>query len=150
MLVLVGDGPDRAELERLTDELGLADAVRFTGFRADVGSIYRASDVVTLASANEGTPVSLIEALAAGCAVVTTDVGGASDVVDEGRAGVLVPFGDRRAFADALAELAASPERRRELGEAGRRHVQMRYSVERLLEDVDMLYRSLLAVRERP
>ena len=150
VLVLVGDGPDRAELERLTDELGLADAVRFTGFRADVGSIYRASDVVTLASANEGTPVSLIEALAAGCAVVTTDVGGASDVVDEGRAGVLVPFGDRRAFADALAELAASPERRRELGEAGRRHVQMRYSVERLLEDVDMLYRSLLAVRARP
>jgi glycosyltransferase involved in cell wall biosynthesis len=147
VLVLVGDGPDRAELERLTDELGVADAVCFTGFRADVGSIYCASDVVALSSANEGTPVSLIEALAAGCAVVTTAVGGVSDVVDEGRAGVLVPFGDRRAFADALGELAASPERRRELGEAGRRHVLKRYSVERLLEDVDALYRSLLAVR---
>jgi glycosyltransferase involved in cell wall biosynthesis len=150
VLALVGDGPDRADLERLASELGVADSVRFTGFRADVGSIYLASDVVALSSANEGTPVSLIEALAAGCAVVTTDVGGASDVVDEGRAGLLVPYGDRRAFADALAELAASPERRRELGEAGRRHVLGRYSVERLLEDVDALYRSLLAVRAQP
>jgi glycosyltransferase involved in cell wall biosynthesis len=150
VLVLVGDGPDRSKLERLAGELGIADVVRFTGFRADVGSIYRASDVVALSSANEGTPVSLIEALAAGCPVVTTDVGGASDVVDGGRAGVLVPFGDRRAFADALAELAVSPGRRRELGEAGRRHVRTRYSVERLVEDVDALYRSLLAVRARP
>jgi glycosyltransferase involved in cell wall biosynthesis len=148
VLLLVGDGPDRAALERLAGELGVAEAVRFTGFRADVGSVYRASDVVALSSANEGTPVSLIEALAAGCAVVTTDVGGASDVVDEGRAGVLVPFGDRRAFADALEELAGSPERRRELGEAGQRHVLARYSVERLLDDVDALYRSLLTKRK--
>jgi glycosyltransferase involved in cell wall biosynthesis len=145
--LLLGDGPDRPELETLAAELGIGDAVRFTGFRADVGSIYHASDVVALSSANEGTPVSLIEALAAGCPVVTTDVGGAFDVVDEGRAGVLVPFGDLRAFADALEDLARSPGRRRELGEAGRRHVLARYSVERLLDDVDELYRSLLAAK---
>jgi glycosyltransferase involved in cell wall biosynthesis len=150
VLLLVGDGPNRPELERRARELGVAGAVRFTGFRADVGSIYRAADVVALSSANEGTPVSLIEALAAGCAVVTTDVGGASDVVDEGRAGVLVPFGDLRLYADRVEELARSPERRRELGEAGRRHVLARYSVDRLLDDVDELYRSLLARRKQP
>jgi len=144
VLALVGDGPNRPELERLAHELGVTDAVRFAGFRADVGSVLRASDVVALSSANEGTPVSLIEALAAGCAVVTTDVGGAADVVDDGRAGVLVPPGDLAAFADALEALAHDPARRRALGEAGRRHVVARYSVERLVEDVDELYRSLL------
>jgi glycosyltransferase involved in cell wall biosynthesis len=147
VLVLVGDGPNRSGLERLARELGIAGSVRFTGFRSDVGSIFRACDAVALTSANEGTPVSLIEALAARCAVVTTDVGGAADVVDHGRAGILVPPGDLPAFADVLAELARSPERRRELGEAGARHVLARYSVERLVDDVDELYRSLL--RER-
>jgi glycosyltransferase involved in cell wall biosynthesis len=118
--------------------------VRFAGFRRDVGSVYAASDTVALSSANEGTPVSLIEALAAGCAVVTTDVGGASDVVDGGRVGLLVPAGDMKTFADRLEELAQGPELRRELGEAGREYVLERYSVDRLVDDVDRLYRSLL------
>jgi glycosyltransferase involved in cell wall biosynthesis len=147
VLVLVGDGPNRHELELLTARLGVAEFVRFTGFRGDVGGVFRASDVVALTSANEGTPVSLIEALAAGCAVVTTDVGGAADVVDRGAAGVLVPSGDLEAFADRLEELAHSPERRRTLGEAGRRHVVARYSVDRLVDDIDELYRSLLGSR---
>ena len=150
VLALVGDGPDRPGLERLAAQLGIADTVRFTGFRGDVGSIYRAADVVALTSANEGTPVSLIEALAAGCAVVTTDVGGVADVVDSGRAGILVPAGDLAAFAGALEELAHDPDRRRALGEAGAHHVGTRYSVERLVSDVDELYRSLLAARKRP
>ena len=145
VLLLAGDGPNRPALEALAADLGLDGAVRFTGFRSDVGSVLRASDVVALSSANEGTPVSLIEALAAGRAVVTTDVGGAADVVDDGRAGVLVPAGDLSTFAAAVEELARSPERRHELGEAGRRHVFARYSVERLVDDIDELYRSLLA-----
>ncbi|MBX5489261.1 MAG: glycosyltransferase, partial [Mycolicibacterium hassiacum] len=149
VLALVGDGPNRADLQRLADELGVADAVRFAGFRADVGSVFRACDAVALTSANEGTPVSLIEALAAGCAVVTTDVGGARDVVDDGRAGFLVPAGDLDGFADRLEELAGSPELRRRLGEAGRKHVFARYSVDRLVRDIDTLYRELLRDRDR-
>src|SRR5581483_9878256 len=149
VLALVGDGPNRADVQRLADELGVADAVRFAGFRADVGSVFRACDAVALTSANEGTPVSLIEALAAGCAVVTTDVGGARDVVDDGRAGFLVPAGDLDGFADRLEELAGSPELRRRLGEAGRKHVFARYSVDRLVRDIDTLYRELLRDRDR-
>ena len=118
--------------------------MRFTGFRRDVGSIYRAADVVALSSANEGTPVSLIEALAAGCAVVTTDVGGAADVLDGGRVGFLVPAGDTKAFADRLEDLARESGLRHEFGAAGREHVLTRYSVERLVRDVDRLYRGLL------
>jgi glycosyltransferase involved in cell wall biosynthesis len=149
VLALVGDGPDRPQLEELAAGLGIADSVRFVGFRSDVGSILCASDAIALTSANEGTPVSLIEALAAGCAVVSTAVGGVRDVVDDGRAGLLVPLGDLSAFADRLEELARSPELRRSLGEAGRRYVANRYSVERLVRDIDCLYRSLLADRRR-
>ena len=144
VLALVGDGPNRESLEQLAEELQVGDAVRFTGFRRDVGSIYRASDAVALSSANEGTPVSLIEALAAGCAVVTTDVGGAVDVLDGGRVGLLVPPGDTKAFADRLEELVRQPELRHQFGVAGREHVLARYSVDRLVRDVDRLYRKLL------
>jgi glycosyltransferase involved in cell wall biosynthesis len=144
VLALVGDGPNRDALEHLAQTLGVAEDVRFVGFRRDVGSVYLAADTVALSSANEGTPVSLIEALAAGRAVVTTDVGGASDVVDGGRVGLLVPAGDMKAFADQLEELAQQPGLRRELGEAGRDYVLERYSVDRLVADVDRLYRSLL------
>jgi glycosyltransferase involved in cell wall biosynthesis len=142
VLVLVGNGPNRDGLQHLAEQLGIADAVRFTGFRRDVGSVYAASDAVALSSANEGTPVTLIEALAAGRAVVTTDVGGASDVVDRGRVGLLVPAGDTKAFADRLEELARRPELRRELGEAGREHLLARSSVDRLLRELVSLHRS--------
>jgi glycosyltransferase involved in cell wall biosynthesis len=144
VLALVGDGPNRTELHRLAEQLGIAEAVRFSGFRRDVGSVYAASDAVALSSANEGTPVSLIEALAAGCAVVSTNVGGALDVLDHGRVGLLVPAGDTGAFADRLEELVRQPELRRELGAAGREHVLARYSVDRLVNEIDRLYRSLL------
>jgi glycosyltransferase involved in cell wall biosynthesis len=149
VLALVGDGPNREGLRRLAEQLGIAEFVRFTGFRRDVGSVYAASDAVALSSANEGTPVSLIEALAAGCPVVTTDVGGALDVVDHGRVGFLVPAGDTEAFADRLEELVRRPELRRELGAAGREHVLARYSVDRLVRDIDHLYRSLLGLAPR-
>ena len=106
---------------------------------------YAAFDALILPSANEGTPVSAIEALAGGRPVVATDVGGVPDVVRDGVDGFLVEPGDVDALADRLAELAADPELRRRMGEAGSASVRERYSVERLLDDVDRLYRSLLA-----
>jgi glycosyltransferase involved in cell wall biosynthesis len=147
-LVLVGDGPLRRSLEELAAELGVADACRFVGYREDVGPLYAAADAVVLTSANEGTPVSVIEGQAAGLPAVSTDVGGVRDVVEDGRTGFLVPPGDVSAVASRLAELAADPLLRRELGEAGRRRVRDRYSVPRLVDDVDCLYRSLLEVKQ--
>jgi glycosyltransferase involved in cell wall biosynthesis len=145
-LVLVGGGPLRAQLEALTAELGVHDRCHFIGYLEDVAPMYAALDAVALTSANEGTPVSIIEALAAGKAVVATDVGGVSDVVEDERSGLLVEAGDVDAIAGALSRLATAPALRSELGERGRARVVTRYSVPRLIEDVDRLYRSLLAV----
>ncbi len=147
-LVLVGDGPLRGSLEQLAAELRVADACRFVGYREDVGPLYAAADAVVLTSANEGTPVSVIEGQAAGLPAVSTDVGGVRDVVQDGRTGFLVPPGDVSAIASRLAELAADPALCRELGAAGRERVRDRYSVPRLVDDVDRLYRSLLHVRQ--
>ncbi|MEI8105462.1 MAG: glycosyltransferase [Actinomycetes bacterium] len=148
-VVLVGDGPLLGGLQALAAELGLADHTRFAGFRDDVGRIYAACDIVALTSANEGTPVSLIEALAAGRPVVATDVGGVSDVVSDGAFGFLVPAHDIAGLADRLGRLAADPELRRRFGEAGREHVLPRYAIPRLVGDIDHLYRELLA-RKQP
>ncbi|HUP33609.1 MAG TPA: glycosyltransferase [Gaiellaceae bacterium] len=146
-VMLVGDGPLRAELEHRAAVLGLTECCHFAGFSEQVAPFLAAFDTVALTSANEGTPVTLIEALAAELPVVSTNVGGVSDVVQHGRSGFLVPPGDVAALADALGQLAGSPELRREFGRAGRKHVRPRYSVPRLVDDVDSLYRSLLQER---
>jgi glycosyltransferase involved in cell wall biosynthesis len=146
-LLLVGDGPDHDRLERYAHELGVAKRCLFLGYQDDVARFYNAIDVLLLPSVNEGTPVSVIEALAAARPAVATRVGGVPDVVRDGVDGFLVDVGDAEALAERLAELAADPERRARMGAAGRERVLERYAVERLVDDVDRLYRSLLAAR---
>jgi glycosyltransferase involved in cell wall biosynthesis len=146
-LCLVGDGPDREPLEKLAHELGIARRCLFVGYQEDVSGFYAAFDVLLLPSVNEGTPVSAIEALAAGRPVVATRVGGVPDVVVDGQDGFLVEPGDVDGLAERLASLAADPARRREMGEHGRNRVLPRYGVSRLIDDVDRLYRSLLEAR---
>jgi glycosyltransferase involved in cell wall biosynthesis len=143
-LCLVGDGPDREGIERRAHELGVARHVLFVGYQRDVAPYYAFLDAFLLPSANEGTPVVAIESLAAGRPVVATSVGGVPDVVDHGRDGFLVQVGDVRAMVDALEQLARRPELRQQLGAAGRERVVERYRVERLVDDVDALYRELL------
>ena len=145
--VLVGDGPDRERLERHAHELGVIKRCLFLGYQVDVAPFYDAIDVLLLPSINEGTPVSVIESLAAGRPVVATRVGGIPDVVRDGVDGFLVESDDPNALAAPLAELAAHPEQRARMGEAGRSRVVERYAVERLVDDVDTLYRRLLAER---
>jgi glycosyltransferase involved in cell wall biosynthesis len=148
-LLLVGDGPLRAELEHDAAALGIADRTHFAGYRSDVGPIYSAIDAVALTSANEGTPVTVIEALAAGVPAVSTDVGGVADVVPDGRAGFLVPVGDVDGIAERLQALAEDRDLRVRLGRGGAEWVRARYSVPRLVGDVDALYRALLEAPRR-
>ena len=167
--VVVGDGHLRAELERHARDLGLAGHVTFAGLRDDPEQFYPALDVVALTSRNEGTPLTLIEAMANARAVVATAVGGVVDLLGGpaeeesagealaggvsagGRAwrvcerGVRVAPGDAEAFADALACLAEGDGLRQSLGERGRRFVEERYSVERLVDDIENLYGELAA-----
>jgi len=149
-LCLVGDGPDREDVEQRAHDLGIARHTLFVGYQRDVAAYYSFFDAFVLPSANEGTPVSAIESLAAGRPVVATGVGGTPDVVEDGANGMLVAVGDVDAIAAALELLAHDPELRRELGEHGRERVISRYRVERLVDDVDALYRELLSLRGLP
>jgi len=144
-LCMVGDGPDRDAVEQRAHDLGIVRECFFLGYQDEVAPFYAVFDALILPSANEGTPVSAIEALAGGRPVVATRVGGVPDVVRDGVDGFLVEPGDVDAMAGRLAELASDPALRTRMGDSGREHVLGRYSVERLLDDVDRLYRTLLA-----
>jgi glycosyltransferase involved in cell wall biosynthesis len=150
VLCMVGDGPDRPRLERLAHELGIARACFFVGYQEDIAGYYRLFDAFVLPSVNEGTPVSAIEALASGTPVVANRVGGVPDVVRDGVDGYLVEAGDVEGAATGLATLAANPALRAKMGDAGRVRVLERYSVSRLVDDVDRLYRSLLDAKRVP
>lgn len=142
--LIVGDGELRAALERQTADLGLGDAVRFLGWRADIDKLYADIDVVALTSRNEGSPVALIEAMAAGVPVVSTDVGGVADVVQHGVSGLLAPMDDDAAVADHILALLAAPETRRTMGQHGRTKVGATYDAGRLVHDIETLYDELL------
>src|SRR5207253_3886335 len=134
-------------LESLAHELGIAKRCLFLGYQDEVARFYSAIDAVLLPAADEGTPVSVIEGLAAARPAVATRVGGVPDVVRDGIDGFLVEPGDVDGLADRLARLAADADLRRRMGESGRAHVLARYSVDRLLDDVDRLYRTLLETK---
>ena len=153
-LVLVGDGHLRAQLEERARRLGIGDRVIFTGFREDVASLYAAFDIVALTSINEGTPLTLIEAMNAGRVVAATEVGGVVDILGNRRSspdgfaiwdhGVSGPSGDVAAFAAALRFLLENRARRLEMGSRGRDFVRARLSKERLVSDIELLYRELV------
>jgi glycosyltransferase involved in cell wall biosynthesis len=146
-LCMVGDGPEREQLEQLARDLGIARHVYFVGYQADVSPYYELFDAFVLPSVNEGTPVSAIEALASGTPVVANRVGGVPDVVRDGVDGFLVEAGDVEGAAGRLVELARDPALGGRLGAAGKARVISRYAVERLVDDVDRLYRSLLEAK---
>jgi len=142
--LVVGNGERRSELEDRVRQLGLGQRVRFLGWRADLPIIYGDLDVVVLSSRNEGLPVSLIEAMAAARPVVATRVGGVPDLVEDRVTGLLVPPGEPEALAEAIVALLGDSDRRRVMGEAGRKRVHPAFSAERLVQDMDRLYADLL------
>ncbi len=144
---IVGDGELRAALEAQAAALGLADAVTFTGFLRDLRAVYSDLDVLVIASDNEGTPVSIIEALAAGVPVASTAVGGVPDLLRGGERGHLAPAGDADALAEAV--LAAYTEHDPARQEALRQAIGAQYGAERLSRDLAALYRQLLREKGR-
>jgi glycosyltransferase involved in cell wall biosynthesis len=145
VLVLAGDGELRADLEALVGELGMYDRVRLLGYVADMGSWYAAFDAFLLTSANEGAPVVAIEAQAAGVPVVATDAGGTRTVVDDGETGFVVKVGDIDALVDRLLRLRNDVELRTRLGATGAERMRTRFSIERMVDDIDRVYTEILA-----
>jgi glycosyltransferase involved in cell wall biosynthesis len=143
--VLIGDGELRGEIEAQVDALGLRDAVIFTGWQKDVAPIYGDLDALVISSVNEGTPVSVIEALATRCPVVTTAVGGLPDLLDGGALGLLVPSQDADALAAAVLDVLLHPPD----GAQAQALMVQRYGIDRLVSDLDSLYRALLVKKRR-
>jgi glycosyltransferase involved in cell wall biosynthesis len=144
-LAVVGGGECEQSLRALAGEVGIASRVHFMGFRSDIERILADTDVVALTSANEGTPVALIEGLAAGCSVVAVDVGGVADVLEDGRWGRLVSARTPGAVASALREsLELHRNRPPETIAAGRRYAHTKFGIERLIRDHAALYDALL------
>jgi glycosyltransferase involved in cell wall biosynthesis len=144
LFLVAGDGELRAALESQAGKHEIRGRTRFLGWRGDLDTIYGATDVFVLTSRNEGTPVALIEAMAAGVASVSTDVGGVRDVINSPELGALVPFGDTEMLANAVSALADAPSRREEIGRAARASVSQRFHAKRLINDIERLYWQLL------
>jgi glycosyltransferase involved in cell wall biosynthesis len=144
-LHLLGDGPDRSDLERLTDVLGITENVTFEGDVHDVDERLLDSDVFVLSSHSEGLPISVLEAMAAGLPVVATRAGGIPELVADGVSGLLVPPDDVQALANALTTLIGDRELRVEMGAAGRRRVEKQFSIDACRAAHVSLYTRLLA-----
>jgi len=138
--VIIGDGPMLGELKRLTSKLGIGLRVVFWGAREDVPECLAALDLFVLPSLNEGMGRVLLEAMAVGCPVVATRVGGIPDIVAHGTTGLLVPPQDDRALAEAILTLLRDRSRRAAYGEAARRHVNGRFDVDTMVRNIERLY----------
>ena len=145
LALIAGDGELRTTSKRMRRKLGIADRVRFLGWRRDLAVIYGATDVFVLTSRNEGTPVALIEAMASGVPGVSTDVGGVKDVIVSPDVGARVPDGDVAGLAAHIVRYLADPDLRRRTGQRARAGVLDRYSLDRLVRDIVALYSELLA-----
>jgi glycosyltransferase involved in cell wall biosynthesis len=143
--LVVGDGELRGSLQASTDARALVHRVTWAGFRRDIPDVCFASDVVVLTSDNEGTPVSLIEALAAATPVVSTKVGGVATVVRDGETGLLARQDDDAGLAEAITRLLDDSQLANELATRGREHALREFGQERLVGDLDDLYRRSLA-----
>ncbi|MEY3398482.1 MAG: hypothetical protein RL220_1076 [Bacteroidota bacterium] len=150
---IIGDGERFDELKQLCLDHGLrisdnsakqADIV-FTSWLRNVDEVCAGLDIVSLTSLNEGTPVSLIEAQATSRAVISTRVGGVADVIVNNRSGIIVDSFDHVKYGNAIISLINQPSLRIEMGVEGRNYVLERFSKERLVRDMDMLYKSLLS-----
>ena len=148
--LIAGDGPQRDELEALTQNLGIADRVRFLGWRSDAVELLGALDVFCMSSRWEGCPMVLLEAMAMRCPVVAGDIGGVREIVVHENTGLLVRPEDPAAMAAAIERLLASDEQRARMGRAARLRVEQRFAAAGMLRAYSRLYRDLSGASREP
>lgn len=151
--ILVGDGrgdDTQVALERLAREFGVAHQVIFPGYRSNLQSVYAAFDVFMLSSRREGLPNCILEAMAMGLPVVTTDVAGAKELVKDGETGYVLPLGDVEGLAAALLNIVEDPALRDRLRQAGRRRIESEFSFSSRLRRIEDLYDALVATPHGP
>ncbi len=150
LLLIAGDGPLRADMERLANTLGIQDWLRFLGMRRDIPQLMNAADACVLSSSYEGLPMVLLEAHSMALPIVATDVGGNSEIVTDGVTGLLVAPHDSDALAEAMVNLMRmDAHSRRQMGLAGRQHIVENYSMEFVIDTWEALYHELLEAKAR-
>ena len=142
--LIIGDGELRKYLEGEAARMGMTDDVIFTGWIRDIAKVYADLDIVALTSLNEGTPVSLIEAMVSARPVISTSVGGVADIIIDGKNGLLVNSNDTDSFANKVSYLIKNENKRRELGLAGREFAGNTFHRDRLIKETESLYHDCL------
>jgi len=142
--VIVGDGELRKELEEYASKLGISGNIVWAGFRSDLERVYADMDVVVLSSLNEGLPVAIIESMTAAKPVVATDVGGVRELVADGETGFVVPAKDPEALAKGVCAVLSDANKMKEMGRKARERAYPRYSIRRLISDIENLYEELI------
>jgi glycosyltransferase involved in cell wall biosynthesis len=138
--LIAGDGPLRQKLETEAHTLGLEETCRFLGDVPEIETVFAAADVTVLPSVFEGMPNAVLEAMAMGCPVIATAVGGSAELVRHGETGFLVPPADTTALAGALVDLAGSVQRRTRMRARSREIAEACHGIKQMIRSVESLY----------
>ncbi|MEE9196836.1 MAG: glycosyltransferase, partial [bacterium] len=148
--LIVGEGPQRKNLERRIKQMGLGESVLMTGYRTDVPAILSITDVSCLVSDSaEGVPQAVTQSLAMGKATVGTNVGGIPELIIDGVTGFLIPPQDPDILAERILALLGDPAKARAMGQAGRRLIEQRFTSENMVEQLERLYQEILTAKTR-
>jgi glycosyltransferase involved in cell wall biosynthesis len=143
-LEIAGEGPELENLQEEARRLGITQRIRFLGWWRDMDPIYRSWDIFAMPSLTEAFPMAALEAMAQSLPIVATNVGGLSELVEDGRTGYLVPPEDPEALASRLRALIRDADQRQKMGAAGYRRVREHFSADRMVAQTAGIYRSLL------
>jgi len=148
ILLIAGQGSLKKEIEQYAKQLHIREKIIFLGVRKDIPELMNVADAYVMSSAWEGLPMVLLEAAATGLPIVATNVGGNGEVVLDGESGFLVPPQNSKALAESMLKLMSlEPDERRKMGERGRKHIEENYSLDRVIEQWEILYKKLLTKR---
>jgi glycosyltransferase involved in cell wall biosynthesis len=142
VLIIVGDGPEHENLEKLTKDLGLTSHVAFPGFRKDTQNFYALFDIFLLTSFSEGTAMTLLEAMAGSLPCIVTDAGGNGEIVVNDVTGFVIPIGDDHKLSEKTTVLLENGQLRESMGRAGRKRFEDRFTVEKMVKEYEALYES--------
>jgi glycosyltransferase involved in cell wall biosynthesis len=148
--VIVGDGPENERLRALAARLAVASKVSFLGSRDDVADVIQIFDLAVLCSRTEALPMVILEYMALSKPVITTEVGGARELVDDEKTGLVIPPANAQALAGALLDLLGAPTLARQMGEKGRAKVESSFSIASTVEKTERLFEELLGRKPRP
>ena len=147
--VVVGEGPDRKQLESLIDELQIRDSVSMLGRREDMPGVYASLDIMVSASRQEGLPIAILEGMASSLPIIATAVGAVPTLILDGRTGVMVPSEDVEALASAIVALLGNASQREHMGAAARKLIEEQFSAEQMTANYLHVYEQAIATKNR-